>query len=41
MTLRRLRLSRGQILTTTKTKFKTIRRVSQNKPATKTVKNTK
>lgn len=31
----------GQILTTTKIKFKTIRRVLQNQPATKTVKNTK
>ena len=33
--------ARGQILTTTKIKFETIRRVSQNKHATKTVKNTK
>ena len=31
----------GQILTTTKTKFETIGQVLQNKPATKTVKNTK
>lgn len=39
--MRRLGLSYGQILTTTKTKFEAIGRASQNKPATKTVKNTK
>jgi len=41
LTLRQLRLPYGQILTTTKIKFKTIRRVLQNQHATKTVKNTK
>ena len=36
-----VKAARGQILTTTKIKFKTIGQVLQNQPATKTVKNTK
>jgi hypothetical protein len=41
LTLRRLRLPYGQILTTTKIKFKTTGQVLHNQPATKIVKNTK